>query len=145
MQICIGVQQESPQSYCCLEQKNRCTQLNECWRHSHNQWHRQKAYGHRTGCDRKPFEWVEEAVLRMIGYAENKIPDETTKRKQQHPLRPFERFRINHAIHDKQETEACVCQGGGKWCRVSETTQGPFIKEVTLQVQDNTGKPHQDS
>ena len=99
---------------------------------------------------RNPFGGVKKAVLSVIGQAEDEVADETAQGQEQHPHRPIDLVRLDHAVHDRQKADAGISQRCDKRCRVHQAGHRSFLKEVTFQMQDqpsdaqNDGRPADD-
>ena len=127
MQIGRGVQQETPDTDDRFEQKNPDAQTEKFAGNLGDQRNEQEPHGKRSGNHRHPFHVVEEAVRGMVCERKNEIAEESAKGEQEHPLCPFPRVSIEHAIDDQQEAKAGVGQGGGEWSRMGEAANGAVL------------------
>src|SRR5262249_7760626 len=84
---------------------------------------------------------VEETILRVVRQAEDEVADEPTEREEQHPERPVPRPWIDEPIRNQQEPEPGERQRRRKGRRVRQAPNGPRVKELTVEMQDDARKP----
>ena len=103
--------------------------------HALHQRHGEKAHGKGAGDDGHPFHLPEEAVLRVVGDAEDEVSDKAAEREEEDPLRPFQGVRFDGAVHDEQQADAGVGQRRGEGRGVNEAGDGPLLEELALEMQ----------
>ena len=88
---------------------------------------------------------VEEAVLGVVGQAEDEVADEAAQRQQQHPARPLGsdagstmRFMMS------KQAQAGVRQRRGERGGVDQALERPLVKEPAVEMQHDPDQPDRD-